>query len=128
MKAELMAVLLQAVALVESGGDVRAVGRAGERGEFQIAPAVAAEVGGYGRREAEAHMRRLERLLVHAQIDPQPFNLALAWNAGIGAVRGGRAPESSYQYAVRVRNLFEALQRENTKLTDAPTKGPSPER
>lgn len=30
-------------------------------------------------------------------------------NAGIGAVRNGRAHESSYGYAVRVRNTYEAL-------------------
>lgn len=104
-----MAILLQAVSLVETGGNPHAVGRAGERGEFQMTPAVVAEVGGYGRREAEAQMRRLARLLEHAGIDPQPFNLALAWNAGIGAVKRGRAPASSYDYAVRVRNCYEAL-------------------
>lgn len=115
MNSHAMAILLQAVSLVETGGDPLARGAAGERGEFQMTPAVVAEAGGYGRREAELHMRRLERLLVHAGIDPQPFNLALAWNAGIGAVRRAKATECSYQYATRVRNLFEALQRENNE-------------
>lgn len=110
MNAHGMALLLQAVALVESGGDARAIGMAGERGEFQIAPVVAAEVGGYGHRAAEAHMRRLERLLQHAGVDPLPFNLALAWNAGIGHVHRGTAPVESYRYATRVCNTLENLQ------------------
>lgn len=45
--------------------------------------------------------------LVSAGIDPSPFNIALAWNCGLGAVTSGRVPSVSYSYAERVQNLVE---------------------
>ena len=107
-----MAIFLRAVALVETGGNAAAVGRHGERGEFAMIPAVVATCGGYGQHEAEKHARWLERQLLAEGISAQPFNLALAWNAGFTAVRQGRASMASYDYAVRVRNLYQALERE----------------
>lgn len=72
-----MALLLRAISMVETGGNSHAVGQHGERGEFAMTPAVAAECGGYGRLEAERHARWIEKQLLIAGIDPQPFNLAL---------------------------------------------------
>lgn len=46
--------------------------------------------------------------LREAGIDPSPFNIALAWNCGLGAVRSGRVPMVSYAYAERVQNLVES--------------------
>ncbi|MBX3736168.1 MAG: hypothetical protein KF715_05725 [Candidatus Didemnitutus sp.] len=46
--------------------------------------------------------------LREAGIDPNPFNIALAWNCGLGAVRSGRVPAVSYAYAERVQNLVES--------------------
>ncbi len=40
-------------------------------------------------------------------IDPNPYNIALAWNCGLGAVKSGRIPAVSYRYAERVQNLVE---------------------
>lgn len=111
MKTELLSLFLQAVATVETGGNARAVGAAGERGAFQLTPAVVASCGGYGEREAMKHARWLERQLEDARIAVVPFNLALAWNAGPGNVRRGTAPVRSYEYALRVREIFEELQR-----------------
>ena len=120
MSAQAMAIFLRAVALVETGGNAAAVGRHGERGEFAMIPAVVATCGGYGQHEAEKHARWLERQLLAEGISAQPFNLALAWNAGFTAVRQGRAPVASYDYAVRVRNLYTALERERETLPARP--------
>lgn len=110
MSDKTLALLLWAIGQVESGGDARAVGAAGERGQFQMTPAVVASSGGYGERAAARWLRLLERELLHAGIEPLPFNLALAWNAGLGAVQRGRAPVASYRYAGRVENLLRTAQ------------------
>lgn len=114
MKAELMALFLEAVALVESGNNPRAVGLAGERGRFQMSPAVVATSGGYSQREALRHARWLERQLMAAGADLLVFNLALAWNAGATGALTGQAPESSYDYARRVEQTYLALLRERS--------------
>ena len=109
MTSHLVSVFLQAVALVETGDQAGLVGAAGERGRFQMTPAVAASCGGYGRHEAEKHLHLLEKQLRLVGIDPQPFNLALAWNAGPGAVKRGAAPERSFDYARRVVATIERI-------------------
>lgn len=101
--------LLKAVALVESGGNPHAIGERGERGAFQMMPQVVAECGGYNERAALVQMKRIEAALIHAGVDPQPYNLALAWNAGIGRVLRGGAPERAYGYARRVEAVFSDL-------------------
>lgn len=116
MSAAKLALLLAAIAEVESGNDPRAVGRAGESGAFQLTPAVVrASSGEYGRRAAEQELRRIEAALVRMQVDPLPFNIYLAYNAGLGAVRRGSAKEESYQRAQRVCNLMERLEREGAR-------------
>lgn len=107
-----LALFLQAVALVETGGDARKVGRAGERGAYQMIPAVVEAQGGYGTREAEKEVRKRERILMHAGVEPLPFNVYLAWNAGVGAVLRGEVPVVTYQRAVRVQDLMERLKAE----------------
>lgn len=111
MSEHTLAIFLQALALVESGGNARAIGAAGERGAFQMMPAVVASSGGYGERAAARHVRLIERELLHADIEPTVFHLALAWNAGIGAVQRGQAPVRAYRHAVRVENIFNSLSR-----------------
>jgi hypothetical protein len=112
MSAELLSLFLRAVALVESADNPHAVGAAGERGRFQMTPAVVATCGGYGEKEAARWSRQIERELVAVGIDPLPFNIALAWNAGTGAVKRGKAPEISYGYASRVVATMDRLQQE----------------
>lgn len=115
MSEHTLAIFLQALALVESGGNPRAIGAAGERGAFQMMPAVVASSGGHGERAAARHVRLIERELLHAGIEPTVFHLALAWNAGIGAVQRGQAPVRAYRHAVRVENIFKDLTKsENT--------------
>lgn len=57
---------------------------------------------------AEKHYEWIRRGLAEAGIDANPFNIALAWNSGLGAVVSGRVPAVSYNYAGRVQNLVEA--------------------
>lgn len=56
---------------------------------------------------AVKHYEWIRRGLVEAGIDPNPYNIALAWNSGLGAVTSGRVPSSTYRYADQVRNLVE---------------------
>ena len=51
------------------------------------------------------HYEWLKRSLIKAKVEPSVYNIALAWNAGMGAVVRGRAPSASHDYARRVKNL-----------------------
>lgn len=109
MSAQLLSIFLRAVAIVESGNNPNAVGALGERGRFQMMPAVVASCGGYGDREAARWEMQIERELLAAGIEPLPFNVALAWNAGPNRVREGTVSVQSYQYACRVVAMMEVL-------------------
>lgn len=63
------------------------------------------------------HYDWIKRGLTAAGIDPSPFNIALAWNSGLGAVLSGRVPTITYNYAERVHNLVETqrMQREHLR-------------
>lgn len=108
MSAKLLALFLRALSLVESGGNPHAVGGYGELGAYQMTPAAVREFGGYDEAAATRAVRQLEKRLTARRVDPNPFNLVLAWNAGFSATIHGRAPVSSYREACRVRNLMEA--------------------
>lgn len=56
---------------------------------------------------AVRHYEWIKEGLRDAGIDPNPYNIALAWNCGLGAVKAGRIPAMSYHYAERVQNLVE---------------------
>lgn len=60
---------------------------------------------------AVQHYEWIKRGLTQAGIDPSPYNIALVWNSGLGAVKSGRVPSSTYRYAEQVSNLVEVLQR-----------------
>jgi ABC-type glycerol-3-phosphate transport system substrate-binding protein len=110
---------LQAINWVENPTNQTTVGRFGELGPYQFRPAtwrmhtqkpfrqaihrdVADEV-------AVKHYEWIKRTFVQAGVEPNVFNIAMAWNCGAGAVIAGRAPAVSYQYAQRVANLVETL-------------------
>ncbi len=57
---------------------------------------------------AVQHYEWIKRGLTRAGIDPNPFNIAMAWNSGLGSVLKGRVPEVTYNYAQRVTNLVES--------------------
>lgn len=115
---------LRAINLVENPTNQTQVGRFGELGPYQFRPAtwrmhtdkpfrlaiqrdVADEV-------AVKHYEWIKRMLDEAGIDPSPFNIAMAWNCGLGAVLKGRVPSVTYNYAQRVTNLVEAYQERAT--------------
>lgn len=123
LSAQSLAILLKAISMVESGGNTHMIGSHGELGEYQMTPAVVAKQGGHTAVEAAKDMRERADALVRAGIAPLPFNLALARNAGVGAVIRGRAPVRSYQYAVRVRNLYEVLTHETNQATKGHRRG-----
>ncbi len=110
---------LQAINWVENPTNQRHPGSKGELGPYQFrrdtwrmhtsAPFSQA----VERRPADAvavkHYEYIRRGLQEAGIAASPFNIALAWNCGLGGVVGGRVPRVTYRYAEQVNNLVETL-------------------
>jgi hypothetical protein len=122
------AALLEAIAHVETGMDRKAIGKAGERGMYQVGYAAwkdaeerLAREGHYRfpwskwrRADAQdmiamAHLATIrDRFKRIGNLTPTPEQLALVWNVGwSGAVSRRFAPND---YAVRVANLFRLSQ------------------
>ena len=110
---------LQAINWVENPHNSTRVGPHGELGPYQFRRATwrmyttkpfALAI---QREDADAvavkHYEWLRRGLESGGVDPTPFNIALAWNAGLDQVINGRAPNSAYQYAEQVNNLVATL-------------------
>ena len=121
---------LRAINWVENPTNQTQVGRFGELGPYQFRPgtwrmhtakpfrqaierAVADEV-------AVKHYDWIKRTLERAGAEASVFNIAMAWNCGVEGVLSGRAPNASYNYALRVSNLVETLkQRFQPDLADS---------
>jgi hypothetical protein len=120
------AALLEAIAHVETGMDRKAIGKAGERGAYQMKASAWADANIQltleGRptyswskwRDATAqdvmalaYLRCLRKRLKALGIpDPSPAQLALVWNRGLsGAMNRGWQPND---YADRVSNIFNS--------------------
>lgn len=101
-------VLLDSIAAVETGNrDVR--GAHGERGFWQLTPAVRARVGGgYDRIAASRWLSIVIHDMGIHHIDVNPFNTAIAWNGGINSIRRGRIAMSTYDYSLRVANTYQS--------------------
>jgi hypothetical protein len=54
---------------------------------------------------AVKHYEWLKRGLEAARLPATPYNIALAWNGGLGAVISGRSPRVAHDYAQRAANL-----------------------
>jgi hypothetical protein len=116
---------LNGIALLETGTiDVgrpcAKIGRRGERSAWQISPEVwreyceapftrASSDGRLAAMVAAAHLEWLRLSLEGKGRPATPYNLALAWNAGLGAVLTGKAPPGAHDYAARAVALYEAL-------------------
>lgn len=132
---------LRAINWVENPTNQTQVGRFGELGPYQFRPAtwrmhtqkpfrqaiqreVADEV-------AIKHYEWIKRTFEQAGVDPNVFNIAMAWNCGADAVISGRVPAVSYRYAERVANLVETLkertQAEPSTEASAPVANDVPE-
>ena len=84
--------VLEALGLIESGNNDRAIGKDGEVSRYQILPAVwrkHTESRGYGDKAtagvvAQRHLEFLQsRFRVHTGRDPSDFDLYVMWNAGV---------------------------------------------
>lgn len=110
---------LRAINWVENPTNHTKMGRHGELGPYQFRPATwrmhtrkpfrhaverqaADEV-------AVKHYEWIKRTLERAGVDATPFNIAMAWNTGVGNVLNGRVPQVSYDYATRVTNLVQTF-------------------
>jgi hypothetical protein len=63
---------------------------------------------------AKRHYAWIEAQLRENGIEASPYNVAVAWNAGVNAVIRGAAPSVSHDYASRVINIASTI------LDDAP--------
>jgi len=120
---------LRAINWVENPTNQTQAGRFGELGPYQFRSAtwrmhtdkpfrqaiqreMADEV-------AVKHYEWIKRTFQKAGVEPNVFNIALAWNCGVEAVLSGRAPSVSYNYAERVSNLVETFKdRHRTEVAE----------
>lgn len=110
---------LQAINWVENPSDSPRPGKCGELGAYQFRaatwqmhtqrPFTDAINRQCSDEVAVLHYEWLKTSLTRAGVEPTPYNIALAWNAGLGAVVRGRAPAVSHDYAQRVTNLVTDL-------------------
>jgi hypothetical protein len=122
---------LQAIRLVETGDNYNAPpGRLGEQGPYQFrrevwrrythAPFAQARTSLADRIAAE-HYDWLREELAEAGVSPSIWNIAAAWNSGIGSVRSGHIPRAARDYANRVRNIMREDAREEAAMRRADT-------
>lgn len=108
---------LRAINWVENPTNHARRGSKGELGPYQFMPNTwrlhtkksfhLAVVRDHADEVAIRHYEWIKQGLVSAGIDPSIYNIAMAWNCGLGAVKNGRVPMVTYHYAERVQNLVE---------------------
>lgn len=67
---------------------------------------------------AVIHYEWLRRGLERNGIAPTPYNIAMAWNAGLSAVVNGRIGSRTRTYAQQVENLVHDLNRNQVAMAD----------
>ncbi|HTZ20148.1 MAG TPA: hypothetical protein VMC06_04630 [Opitutaceae bacterium] len=120
---------LEAIHQVENPRDLQRAGPAGELGAYQFRretwqmhtarPFYEALDRQASDEVAARHFEWLRRGLVRGGYAPTTYNIALAWNAGLGAVLHQRAPARSHFYAERVVNLAGEF-RDQVQLASVP--------
>ncbi|GAB1488694.1 hypothetical protein MASR2M8_11410 [Opitutaceae bacterium] len=110
---------LQAIHWVENPTESVAPGRFGELGAYQFRQATwqmhtkkpfhLATNRAESDKVAVAHYEWIKRGLERNGIPATPYNIAMAWNAGLTSVVQRRVPSASRHYASRVVNLVEDL-------------------
>lgn len=113
---------LHAINLVENPTNHARYGSKGELGPYQFRPPTwrmhtrEPFTKAVNREQADAvavrHYEWIRQGLKQAGIDPNPYNIALAWNSGLGAVVTGRVPQVTYNYAQRVENLVTSIKQQ----------------
>ena len=91
-------------------------GKAGERGPYQFTraaweettrlPFVMARHETTARAVAAVRVRKIMRQLAQHGWDVEPYEIGLAWNAGLTALWTRRVPQRCYEYAKHVENLY----------------------
>lgn len=111
-------VFLRAISEVETGGNSRAVGRAGERGMYQFRRQTWQQY--TSRSFYEAHNPVVARSIAARHYDwlldgfrrngrtPSVYLMAAAWNSGLSRTLNGRVPKATRDYARRVSNIVSA--------------------
>jgi hypothetical protein len=112
---------LEAIHWVENPHNSTRLGPHGELGPYQFRqstwrmysrrPFYEAINRQYSDEVAVKHYEWIKEGLENAGIDATPYNIAMAWNAGLDAVIGGRAPSASHAYADQVNNLVDQVKR-----------------
>ena len=69
---------------------------------------------------AVQHYEYLKRGLRAAGLTPSTYNIALAWNSGLGAVINGTSPRVAHQYATRATNLASSFAVSSAAKAPAP--------
>ena len=111
--------ILQAIHWVENPTSAARPGPGGELGAYQFRPETWSMhtdqpfSAALDRRCSDAvavrHFEWLKTRLERAGFEASPYNIALAWNAGLNAVLKNQAPAASHNYAGRVHNLATEL-------------------
>lgn len=65
---------------------------------------------------AVKHYDWLQRGLEKAGLPVTPYNIALAWNGGLAATIGGRAPAVAHDYASRAANLAVTFDQQSRQI------------
>jgi hypothetical protein len=112
---------LQAIHWVENPHNSTHLGAHGELGPYQFRqstwrmysrrPFYEAVNRQYSDEVAVKHYEWLKEGLANAGIQATPYNIAMAWNAGLDAVIGHHVPSASHAYAEQVKNLVEEVKR-----------------
>ena len=112
---------LEAIHQLENPHDLTRPGPFGELGAYQFCPATwqmhttlpfaRALDRGASDEVAVRHYEWIKAELARAGILATPYRIGLAWNGGLDAAMGGHAPRAALDYAQRVANLTEVLDR-----------------
>lgn len=71
---------------------------------------------------AVKHYEWIKRGLEDARVPATPYNIALAWNGGLGAVVAGRSPRIAHDYAQRAFNLASSI--DSNRVRNQPQQPP----
>lgn len=120
MRGATRADVLEAIHCVENPRDTLRVGKHGELGAYQFRrgtwsmhsplPFTRALERGESEKVAIEHYEWLRRGLERNGVAATPYNIALAWNAGLATTVRGRANAAAQDYAQRVTNLTREFQ------------------
>ena len=119
---------LEAIHWVENPHNSTRLGSHGELGPYQFRqstwriysrrPFYDAINRQYSDEVAIKHYEWLKVGLENSGREATPYNIAMAWNAGLDAVISNRIPSASRAYAEQVQNLVEAVKRNELASTE----------